>query len=587
MHCIRLSVNGSSWELQCEEGELLSQVIQRGGVDFSFPCGGQGICGKCKVQVTKGNLPPLLPEERNRISQAEEEAGIRLACLLVVTDDMDIMLQTTGSHTARILSGHKRDFQLSPVVEKRFVTLSALDHQIDDLTRLAQALGKPDLICTLGLLQNLPVILRQNHLAVTAVYYGNQLLALELGDTSACHYGVAVDIGTTTVVMYLLNLQTGQVLDTVSRLNAQRPYGDSVISRISYCMDEPGGRDRLQAILAGQLNAMLAEIMTNNHIARENVYVVSLAANTILTHFLLGIPAEYMASAPFTPAVIAPGPIQVKQLGLPIQENGILLIAPAASAYVGGDILAGIVDCRMERQEKLCLLIDIGTNGEIALGNRDGIYCCATAAGPAFEGGHIQCGMGGVAGAINRFAIENGQPVYETIGGIAPKGICGSGVLDVVNALLQQGIIDETGRMEAEDEINGHMAYKIADGVYFTQKDVREVQLAKAAIAAGIKSLLHAAGAEESDVETVWLAGGFGHYMGMESALGIGLLPEAFGGRIISAGNTAGSGAVKILLDAEVREALSNLSGRMTYIELSESAYFQARFVEEMGFPEM
>lgn len=383
-------------------------------------------------------------------------------------------------------------------------------------------------------------------------------------------YGLAVDIGTTTLAIYLVNFETGEILETRSALNRQKAFGDDVITRISYTMENPGGTETMRETIIGQLNEMLAEF------AAYEISSTVIAGNTIMAHFLLGVSAAGIAAAPFTPAFTEMIVANAEKLSLAVSPSAVITVLPAISGYVGGDVVAGIMCTGLHKSEKLKLLIDLGTNGEIVLGNKDKICCCAVAAGPAFEGGHLSCGTGGVAGAVDSFRIEDGKPVYTTISGVPATGICGSGVIDAVSALVAEGIIDETGFLEESP-------YYITDNVYITARDVREVQLAKSAVAAGIQCLLEYYGADVTDVDEVYIAGGFGSYMRAESALGIKMLPDAFAGRIRGAGNTSAGGALALLCAGDANTA-EEIKAKTEYLELSCHAPFSERFITEMYF---
>ncbi len=384
-------------------------------------------------------------------------------------------------------------------------------------------------------------------------------------------YGIAVDIGTTTLVVYLADLQRGEVAATVAALNPQRQFGDDVLTRIQYTIEHAAGREQLQTVLLRTLGEMIASLPARP----DEIGAAVLAGNTVMTHFLLNEDAAGIAVAPFQPTFTGLLRTTPAAVPLPLRMDAEIVVAPSVSGYVGGDIVAGILDAGLLDRLEIALFIDIGTNGEMALGNREKLLCCAVAAGPAFEGSHIRCGMGGVAGAIDRFSFADG---FTTIGGAPPAGICGSGLLDIIAALLRRGDIDETGRLETD--------FAVAGDIVLTPRDVREVQLAKAAVRAGIEVLLEEYGIGYDAVDRVYLAGGFGNYLRVESAVRIGMLPPELENRVAGIGNAAGGGCLKVLFDRRNLNELERIRNLMHYIELSGHAGFQDAYIEQMLFPE-
>lgn len=392
--------------------------------------------------------------------------------------------------------------------------------------------------------------------------------------------GIAADIGTTTLAMYLVDIESGKTLAERSALNAQKPYGDDVVTRMQYAMEHEGGARRLTELLRAQLVRMSEALCAENGVLTQEIAAAALVANTALMHFLLGLPTGALARAPFTPAALQYPPMDAADLGFSFAKGAQCVFAPSAAAYVGGDIVAGVLATGLRTSEKPTLLVDIGTNGEIVLAYEDKLLCCATAAGPAFEGAHIACGLGGVTGAIRRFSLDaQGRPVYETIDGAPPAGLCGSGLLDVVAALLDAGIVDETGRMDGA-------FFSVAGELRLANQDIREVQLAKAAIAAGIETLLHHAGIRANDLDQVFIAGGFGSAMDQASAFRIGLLPNACVGKAVSVGNAAAAGAIRLLTGVVTAEEAQFVAQRMACVELTTDARFHQYFIDAMLFPE-
>ncbi|MDD4689488.1 MAG: ASKHA domain-containing protein [Eubacteriales bacterium] len=372
-------------------------------------------------------------------------------------------------------------------------------------------------------------------------------------------YGVALDLGTTTIAACLYDLYDGKKIKTIAQINRQKAYGGDVISRSEHS-------EKMHEIIIQQMNDIIDEFGVQ-------VKMLCIAGNTIMQHFVLGLDARPITVAPFTPQITEMVSTSGKKLGINAEA---VVLMPCISGYVGGDIVAGILATGLYMSEKPCILLDIGTNGEIVIGSKDGIYCCSAAAGPAFEGANISCGMSGVNGAVSKVSIDDGVISYETIGEKAPVGICGSGILDAVAEFIKSDIIDETGYLE--DDV------KICDNVTITPKDIREVQLAKAAICAGINVLLKKTGISTNDIDKLYLAGGFGNYLDKKSAGEIGLFPKELLPKVETVGNTSLKGVSMALLDDNNRLLTTEIQHNAKYIELSCDLDFQSEYVEQMMF---
>ncbi len=407
--------------------------------------------------------------------------------------------------------------------------------------------------------------------------------------------GVAVDIGTTTVVAHLYDLTDGSHLGTRSGMNCQRPFGADVISRIQYTVDRADGLEQLKCAIQGQISGYISDLCADADRAVTEVTHVTVAANTVMEHIFTGLSPATIAVAPFTPLSLFGDEYDGESVGL--HKGCTVYLAPAEAGYVGGDITAGMLACGASKAEKPVLFLDIGTNGEMALGSaKDGFVCCATAAGPAFEGAVISQGMAACDGAISAVAWDGTALNLTVLGGGQAVGICGSGLVDALSVMLELGAVDETGRLLPPDEAeeaalpyltedeDENVCFRLTDSVAVTAADVRQLQLAKAAIAAGIQTLLEDAGLEEDDVDKLYLAGGFGNYIRKESAAAIGLLPASMLGRIVSVGNTAGQGAAAVLLSARARTELDALPANCRYLELSGHKQFNDFYIECMMF---
>ena len=407
--------------------------------------------------------------------------------------------------------------------------------------------------------------------------------------------GAAVDIGTTTVVLSLYDRRDGARLAVVSDRNAQRAFGADVISRIQYSMEQADGLERLTTVIRAQLNAMLDEACRSCGRARGEVTALFAAGNTVMLHLLAGLSPASIAVAPFTPQFLFGTWCDASELGFELAAGAKCYLAPCVSGYVGGDITAGLTAVRALEAQSPVLLVDVGTNGEMALGDRNGLTCCATAAGPAFEGANISCGMTAVDGAIHRVWVEEGRLRCQVLGGGETIGLCGSGLVDTLAALLALGVVDETGRLlpaeEAPEEFAGRLEgegsgvrFRLTEQVWLTAEDVRKLQLAKAAVAAGIETLLLKTGVKAKDLSAFYLAGGFGSYLDPESAAAIGLFPAELLPKLVPVGNSAGAGIGAALRSGEARELLERTAQSCSYLELSGLAEFNERYIDCMMF---
>ncbi len=597
-------------EVRCEQDTTILEALERKDREqIDTPCGGRGVCGKCLVKVEGGGVSETAEIERKKLSETELGRGYRLACVTRVRGDITVTIPSAASHIEILEKGVDFVGTLDPCVKKTHVTLKEpdLEDQRDDLTRVKQALDIPNHTASFSRLKELPPLVRENRFSVTGVYNDFALISFEGGDTQDSNYGLAVDIGTTTVVVYLMDLKTGKKIGVASGLNVQKAYGQDVISRINHTMTNEDGLETLRKGIVDQLNSLIASLAEKHGISLSNMYSMTVAGNTTMMHFFLGLPPENIAAAPFIPAVLEPMQVPAKELGIRIAESGWTYIIPGISAYIGADITAATLAGRLLESDKTGLLIDIGTNGEIMLGDRNGLLACSTAAGPAFEGATIRDGVGGIAGAINVVSMGEESLHYTTIAEEKPVGICGSGIVDTISTLLYFGIINETGRMQENDEIENGIGKKLAknltkekeqaafklvdpsqtshgDTILLTQGDVREIQNAKASIAAGINTLIKEAGKEATDIDTVYLAGGFGSYIDKHHAVHLGLIPEVLENRIRVIGNAAGSGAIMTLLSKEHYNSCKEIASRTTYVELSSSPAFMDDYINSMMF---
>jgi len=461
-------------------------------------------------------------------------------------------------------------------------------------------------------LRRLPKVLREAGFKVTAVVVDEELIDIEPGDTTAVRYAIAYDLGTTTVVATLLDLVTGTPVAVASMLNKQQPFGGDVISRISATMMDPDAAERLRVAACETLASLAHQVCREGEVDPAHVYEVAIAGNATMTALALGIDPEPLGVAPFIMTVAQPPVVLAADLGLPLHPRARAMLFPALGAYVGGDIVAGMLASGMDRDTRTRLFIDVGTNCEIVLSNGDQIVSTAAPAGPAFEGGAIRCGMRADDGAIEVVKLDpDGDVTLGVIGDVTPIGLCGSGLVDVVAELVKVRLLDASGRF-VTDEVAKEIAPGLADRltvlesdrgqervfvlhrptpdadpaecVVLSQRDVRELQFAKAAISTGWTLLLEELGLEHSDVQQVLLAGSFGSYLSAASAVRIGLVPQLPVLRIVAAGNVAGEGAKMALLSVRERAGAAALLEEVTYVELSDRPEFNDRFVDQLGF---
>lgn len=579
------------------EGESLMEAMHRAGEQLNAPCGGNHSCGKCRVKVLDGTEQPVTAEEKRLLSERDLSDGWRLACAVYGPGEwtIDIPEQDLG---ARVMTdgGTADKTELDPGSVVRCVSIDqpTLEDARADIERTGE------MCLPLDVLRSLPALIRENdRLFVSAILKnGKPVSAVNVSAEEAGNLGVAVDVGTTTMAAYLIDLQTGEQLACASEMNPQRSFGGDVISRADYACAGAENQKRLQSLVISAIESMTRRMLKECGRKEGEVRHIYCVGNTIMMHLLAGLETGYITKSPFTPVYKHGFTVRADELGMKL-SNAYVSLGSCVAGYVGADTLAAVLACDMMKAEKPMLMVDIGTNGEIVLGGKDGMVCCSAAAGPAFEGAHIRCGSGAQDGAVDHVKIENGEVKFTVLGGGEAKSICGSGLVDAIAEMIENGIIDETGRIdedflpeeyedrifEYEDNPAFSLDGKNENGVFIAQQDVREVQLAKSAIAAGIQVLMNEMGAEFEQVGGLYLAGGFGNYIDRESAVKIGLLPQELADRIVPVGNAAGTGARRAIRNqGEWTVADQELPGMMRYVELSARSDFQELFVEKMMF---
>ena len=572
------------------------------GLPIDSTCGGRGTCGKCKVRVLDADMEVTTADHR-QLRKDEIEGGWRLSCQARIYEDLICEVPQLLRVPKAATMGLSRLVIIDPNVRKVFLELAEPDlhDQRSDVARLRDALSAEghDMIADVPVLRTLPKAIRDAEFKVTAVLAGEHLVAVEPGDTTEECFGVAFDVGTTTLVGTLMNLRTGMAAAVSSTLNGQAPFGADVISRISHAMNGAESLDELRTAVVSTMNGILDELYREARISPERTYEAVVVGNVTMLHLLFGIDPTPISMMPFTPTFMDAMSVPAREVGLKIHPEGYIQTLPALGAYVGADIVSGVLATGIAREDKMRVFVDVGTNGEIVIGSSQRTLATAAPAGPAFEGSQIKCGMRATDGAIE--GVTLGDTIeLQVIGGDVPaQGLCGSGLVDAVAQLLNAGLLDHSGRMLSAAEAGAHpladhlievegvKAFLLAEGVYLSQRDVRELQFAKGSIATGIKVLMDILGVSATDLDEIFLGGSFGSYLNPESAKIIGLVPPVDVDKIIAVGNSAGEGAKIALLSYRERQVAFELPSRIEYVELSGRTDFNDSFVSVLRFPDL
>jgi uncharacterized 2Fe-2S/4Fe-4S cluster protein (DUF4445 family) len=591
-------------------GTTVIEAAARAGLTIDTPCGGSGTCGKCRVHVTAGACPPT-EAEKNLISAEDLDAGWRLACQSCICGESIIAVPESSifadQHQILTEARTAAAEEVLPAVRKTYVELAepTLDDPQPDLLRLEQAVGH--VTAGLDVLKALPQRLREGGFRGTAVVADSELIDFEPGDTTAECVGAAFDVGTTTIAAALLDLNTGEELSVASGVNPQVRYGDDVLSRIRRSgASADGGRELRQAAVDG-LAELLARLCHDAGVDPKRVYEAAVAGNTTMEHLLCGLPVDPLGQVPFVPVHGRSLTVRASAIGLEAHPRASAYVMPVIGGFVGGDVVAGMLATRLDAGETPAMLVDIGTNGEIVLAHDGKLYAASTAAGPAFEGARISCGMRAAAGAVEKVLFDGERLRCGVIGNAEPGGLCGSGLIDAAAELLGAGAVTAQGRLLPPDELpepvpgdirrrvraagDGQTEFALCEAgsrpVVLTQRDLRELQLAAGAIRAGTRLLLRRAGLTPAELKVVMIAGGFGSFIRRDNARRIGLLPEELPPeRVHFVGNASLCGTRWALLSTAARERAEDLARRTEHVELSRDADFQSLFAESMIFPE-
>jgi uncharacterized 2Fe-2S/4Fe-4S cluster protein (DUF4445 family) len=610
-----------------EDGDNLLRIAMEAGVHVNASCGGEGICGKCRVIIEEGTVEGGITE---KLSDDDIKKGYRQACLSKIRSDLAVRIPVESAidasvlnmplsprKTARIkeinLEELKEKGLFVPPVEKRYLELPAPTAQdnLPDVSRLVGYLkaqhDEHRLVVELPVIRKVPDIFRKDDFRVTAtlarpVREGSKthIINIQPGDTTGRNYAIAIDIGTTTVYGQLIDLITGNVLSQQGEFNGQISYGEDVISRIVYA-EKPGGLDKLHDVVVKTMNSVIKKIVTQADIDPDGISTITIAGNTTMTQLLLRVNPRYMRRSPYVPASTLYPPVKAVSLGIDLGDHVAALVYPQISSYVGGDIVAGVMGSGIYRSEELTLYMDIGTNAEIVIGNKDWLACAACSAGPAFEGGGVKFGMRATRGAIEDFSIDpvTFEPMNITIGNVRPKGICGSGLITMVATLFEAGVINNLGKFNRDlntprvRETEGVYEYVLAwagetqidRDVVLTEPDIDNLIRAKGAIYSGCLTLLEEVGLTVQNLERIILAGGFGSFVDLEKSITIGLLPEIDLDKITFIGNGSLLGAKMSCLTNRIRRDVVEVTRKMTNFELSETASYMENYIAALFLP--
>jgi len=611
---IPLTILPVNRELQVAPGTSILQAAHAAGIDITATCGGRGRCTSCRVKFVRGTVPPPTIMDELQLGNDLVREGYRLSCQCRVTEPSAVQVAPPLDEQAfQILGADRRVQDMGRVVIDAGITKQLVKvalpreehHQTSDLEELLAAIGRGPADVSPELLKQLPATLREAQGEVTVTTFGRSVLAAEPGDTGPMKFGLAVDIGTTSVDTALIELESGERLASVSSLNPQAVFGGDLMSRIAFAQFNPGNLKKLQGRIIGLLNQHITEIVRESGVLSKWIYKVVVVGNTCMHHILLGIDPSYVGLAPYAPVVRHPLVLPARELHLKVHPEARVCLLPIVAGFVGADAVGVALATRIYESPEIRIAVDIGTNGEVLLGSRAHLWACSAPAGPALEGAQIRHGMRAALGAIDRVRIEDDVQVH-TIGEAVPVGICGSGIIDALAGMLDAGIIDYTGLIQVEDR--DRLPHRLRERVVMrgeercfilirqgdagapaeivlTQEDIRQVQLAKGAIASGVAMLQHIAGVPDGQVAELMLAGGFGNYLSIRSALRIGLIPPLPVERIRYVGNAASLGAQLCLVSETERHRAEGIARGIEHVSLATHPDFQEIFVESMNFP--
>ncbi len=594
---------------EVKKGTRLFDALKAAGLTVRSECGGRGICGKCRVVVKPSSNFTEVTDIEKELVRSDLRSGHRLACECSIVGDGAVYIPKESRVTTRklLIEGIERPVKIEPAIRKVFIRVRkpSLEDIRSDVQRLEDALMeiygiKVDDI-DIQLLRKLPKILRDsNWNATVAIWDKREIISIEKGDTTEKAYGIAIDIGTSKIIIYLSNLLTGELITAESVENPQIRHGEDVISRISYASKSDAHLKELQKLVVECLNAMISEACRKSALNPRHMYEMTVVGNTAMHHLFLGIQPKHLGLSPYVPAVTGPINEKSRKLSLKLNPAANVHMFPIIAGFIGGDAVADIISTGIYESDELSMVLDIGTNTEVVIGDKQGLMACSCASGPAFEGAHIKCGMKAATGAIEKLQIEpEGYRVnYQTIGDARPIGLCGSAIIDVIANLLKCKLIDRNGTFNGSNftsklkTINGEKSFVLVSNeegasrdIVITQKDIREVQLAKAAIYTGCHALMKKKDVKPENIKRLYVAGAFGNYLNLENSKLIGMLPDIPTELITFVGNAAGAGARMALISGKLRQKAASVSRKVEYVELASEPDFQSEFTSAMFFP--
>ncbi|AIS53124.1 2Fe-2S ferredoxin [Thermoanaerobacter kivui] len=618
----------SNKSISVTKGTNLLEAARKAGVFIDAPCGGKGRCGKCRVKIISGDYKE---EITSLLTSEDRQKGIRLACLTFVEGDMIVEVEESKQVQNILVEGIKpgdekneRVLKASKLLEEEGIKKEcgvfnidielpepSIDDNVADFERLKRELkvkyNIENFFCSLNVLKNMPKILRENNFKVRATFLkgknGCELIRIKARNKETSTYGICVDIGTTTVAVNLIDLESNKIIAAASSGNLQMQYGGDVISRIIYASTEGGLEKIKSAVVDGTINRLIDELVKKANIEKQDIIISTFAGNTTMTHLFLGVEPAYIRVEPYIPAFRECPELKAKDIGIDINPEAKVIVIPNVASYVGGDIVSGVLATGIWKEEKNVLFMDLGTNGEIVFGNKDLMLTCACSAGPAFEGGEISCGMRAMPGAIDEISIDRKtlEPKIRVIGNVKPKGICGSGLIDLLAEMFLSGIINSKGEISKElesdrirfDEDLYVMEYVVvwgketADGrdITINEIDISNFLKAKGAVYSGSNVLLKSVGFSMDDVDKVIIAGGIGQNLHIENAIMIGLLPDIDRSKFSYIGNSSLLGAYLCLLYEQARDKVKEIADAMTYVELSVYPSYMDEFISACFLP--
>jgi len=603
---------------EVSKGKTIIEASRKLGVEIESLCGGVRNCGKCRVKLVKGRLSPFTDEEAKFITESERAEGYRLSCVAQIKGDVLIYIPEESRAEEQVVrkAATERPIELKPAITLYFVEIipPSLHDPLGDLDRLKKTLFEKfhlhDINIDYPALLKLPHILRQGNWKITAaIWMDKEILDVKPGRVEEL-YGLAIDVGTTTVAAYLCNLRSGELIATQSTMNPQVAYGEDVMSRITYTMTHQDGLEMMNRSIIDGLNQLIKTLADECHLSLEDILELTIVGNTAMHHLLLKIDPQYLGVSPFPPAIHQSINVKARELGLSVHPSANVYILPIEAGFVGADNVGVLIAEEPYHQDDMALIIDIGTNGELVMGNKERLISSSCATGPALEGAHIKFGMRAALGAIERVRIDSNtlEVNFKVIGekywqseskSAIAKGICGSGIIDAIAELYRNGIIEKSGGFKKNLTSprlrisNGSPEFVIAwkeetsieRDITITQQDVRNVQLGKGAIYTGAKLMMRRLGIEKLD--KVILAGAFGSYIDPQEALILGMFPDCDLRNVYSVGNAAGDGARIALLNRDKRAEAEEIARKVEYVELTIEKDFQKEFIEALHIPHM